>query len=245
MRVQKFLAESGIASRRASEDLIRAGRVTVNGKTAALGACVDPGIDSVCVDGKQVERDTKLYILLNKPRGVITTAKDTHRRRTVLELLEGVPGRVFPVGRLDRDVTGALLLTNDGELANRIAHPRYELTKTYLAWVEGSMRPAEAKQLERGVELEDGVTSPARVRVIKEEDGRSLVRLEVHEGRKHLIKRMCAAVGHPVSSLRRVSVGPLHAEGLRPGEWRYLTPEEVRHLRRAVQMDTPKPERRV
>lgn len=239
MRVQKYLAEAGIASRRASEELIRAGRVSVNGETATIGIRIDPDADAICVDGKPVARDAKIYVLLNKPRGVITTAKDTHRRKTVVDLVDGVPGRVFPVGRLDQDVTGTLLLTNDGELANRLAHPRYEITKTYLAWVEGRMNAAAQKRLEEGVELDDGMTSPASVHVVRQERNRTLVSLDIHEGRKHLVKRMCAAVGHPVCSLSRLAMGPLKAEGLRPGEWRYLTPEELKTLRAAVRLDEP------
>lgn len=239
MRVQKYLAEAGVASRRASEELIREGRVSVNGETATIGIRIDPEADAICVDGRPVERDSKVYVLLNKPRGVITTAKDTHRRKTVVDLLDGVPGRVFPVGRLDQDVTGTLLLTNDGELANRLAHPRYEITKTYLAWVEGRMNAAAQKRLEEGVELEDGMTAPASVYITRQERRRTLIRLDIHEGRKHLVKRMCAAVGHPVCSLSRLAMGPLKAEGLRPGEWRYLTPEEVESLRAAVRLDEP------
>jgi 23S rRNA pseudouridine2605 synthase len=237
MRLQKYLAESGVASRRASEDLIRAGRVTVDGAPAELGMTVDPSQNAVAVDGRTVEPESKVYVVLNKPKGVITTARDTHARETVLDLLDGVASRVFPVGRLDRDVTGTLLLTNDGELANRLIHPRYEIDKVYSAWVEGIVAPATLHKLAEGVILEDGPTSPATASIIKTNGSRTLLQLTVHEGRKHLVKRLCSAVGHPVRCLRRVSLGPLRVDQLRPGEWRYLTPEEVRELKETVAVD--------
>ncbi|HOC72379.1 MAG TPA: pseudouridine synthase, partial [Candidatus Hydrogenedentes bacterium] len=195
VRLQKFLAECGVASRRASEGLIEAGRVAVNGVTARVGQTVTPGVDRVTLDGAAVgETEEKVYLLLNKPLNCVTTARDTHGRRTVLECVRGLTSRVFPVGRLDFDVEGALLLTNDGELAFRLTHPRFEVEKVYLAWVLGAVTPEAARRLEAGVRLEDGMTSPAKVAVLNGGPKTSLIRLTIHEGRKHEVKRMCAAV---------------------------------------------------
>ena len=230
IRLQKYLAECGIASRRESETLITAGRVAVNGAPAELGQRIDPKSDHVSLDGEPVARDDKVYVLLHKPRGVITSAKDTHARKTVLDCVEGAPGRLFPVGRLDRDVSGALLLTNDGELAYRVTHPSFGVEKMYIAWVEGRMNEKTAQRLERGVDLEDGRTAPATVAILKHGTHSTQIRLVVHEGRKRLVKRMCAAVGHPVKDLRRLAIGDVHVTGLAPGEWRYLTKAEVQGL---------------
>ena len=231
VRLQKFLAECGVASRRASEGLIEAGRVAVNGATARVGQTVTPGVDRVTLDGAAVgAAEEKVDLLLNKPRNSVTTARDTHGRRTVLECVRGLSSRVFPVGRLDFDVEGALLLTNDGELAFRLTHPRFEVEKVYLAWVLGPVTTEAVRRLEAGVRLEDGMTSPARVAVLNSGPKTSLIRLAIHEGRKHEVKRMCAAVGHPVHALRRVEFAGLPVEGLRPGEWRCLTDAEVGHL---------------
>ncbi len=230
VRLQKYLAECGAGSRRRCEEFISAGRVTVNGGAATLGQSVDPEADRITLDGDAVLRDSKVYVLLNKPKGVITTAQDTHDRQTVLEIVEGVRARVFPVGRLDLDVAGTLLLTNDGELSHRLTHPSYGVDKVYLAWVEGRATPATAQKLSEGVDLEDGHTAPAKVSVLKHAQNATLLRLVIHEGRKRLVKRMCASVGHPVRDLFRVSFGGVSAEDLQPGEWRYLSAEEVAHL---------------
>ena len=231
MRLQKFLAECGVASRRESEGYIADGRVTINGRAAKIGDTVDPRADTVLLDGSPVRRDDKVYIVLHKPKGVITSAKDTHDRKTVLDCVQGAGGRVFPVGRLDLDVSGALILTNDGELAYRLTHPKYQVNKVYLAWVQGKMPQEAAQRLTEGVALEDGITAPGQCRIVKQNETSTLIRLIIHEGRKRLVKRMCAAVGHPVRDLRRLSVGTVCAAGLIPGEWRYLTDDEVRSLR--------------
>ncbi|MFP6582370.1 MAG: pseudouridine synthase [Candidatus Hydrogenedentota bacterium] len=232
MRLQKFLAECSIASRRGSEKLIEEDRVTVNGELATVGQPVDPHHDDVRFDGSPVLPDKKLYIVFNKPSGVVTTAKDTHDRKTVLDFMEGVPARVFPVGRLDMDVTGALLLTNDGEMTNRLAHPKYEIDKMYHVWVKGIVNPRELDQFTIGVELDDGMTAPASVALLKTQRNTSLIRITVHEGRKRLVKRMCAHIGHPVNKLRRVAIGSITTQGLQSGEWRYLHQEELDYLRR-------------
>ncbi len=237
MRLQKYLAECGVASRRASEALIAEGRVSVNGVTATLGQSVDPETDHVAVDGRLLGTDDKVYIVLNKPRNVVTTARDTHGRRTVLDCVHSTDTRLFPVGRLDFDVEGVLLLTNDGELAFRLIHPKFEIEKEYLAWVRGKMEPAAAARLEQGVELEDGPTAPAKVSVLETRSGNSLVRLIIHEGRKREVKRMCDAVGHPVQTLRRITFAGIEVNGLRPGEWRNLTAEEVAGLKALVGLE--------
>ncbi|MCP4645686.1 MAG: rRNA pseudouridine synthase [bacterium] len=233
-RLQKFMAACGVASRRESEALIAAGSVTVNGEPAHVGQSIDPAADKVLVNGQPVSQDEKVYLVLNKPRGVVTSAKDTHNRRTVLDCIKGVDARVFPVGRLDLDVEGALLLTNDGELAFGLTHPRFMIDKVYQVRVEGVMDSATASHLTSGVLLEDGVTAPAKVSIMEHGPETTLVRLTLHEGRKREVKRMCAAVGHPVRALRRVSVANVNVEGLKPGQWRHLNTEEVQRLREAV-----------
>jgi pseudouridine synthase len=226
-RLNKHLAAAGLGSRRAVEDLIRAGRVTVNGGPAGLTTTVSPG-DEVCVDGRPVAREQLRALLLHKPSGVVTTATDPHGRPTVLDL---VPGdvRLFPVGRLDRLTTGALLLTNDGDLANRLAHPRYGVDKTYVAEVVGSVEDEALRLLREGVELDDGMTAPARVTRLAPDT----VELVIHEGRNRQVRRMCEAVGHPVRRLHRPVYAGLTLEGLEPGRWRDLDDAEVRRLRDA------------
>src|SRR3954449_5196832 len=197
MRLNAYLARAGVASRRKADELIKAGRVTVNGERGELNTFVESR-DRVEVDGEPVEAQELAYVLLHKPAGTVTTASDPQGRRTVLDLVD-VPERVVPVGRLDVDTTGALLMTNDGPLSHRLAHPRYGVDKVYEVEVEGEPDAAALQQLEEGVELDDGRTAPARARLL----GPSLVELTLHEGRKHQVKRMCKAVGHPVQHLHR------------------------------------------
>lgn len=231
-RLQKYLSDAGVASRRAAERIIAEGRVTVNGRRAGVGESVDPAADRVEVDGKPVRPVEQLvYVLLNKPKGVITSAVDTHWRKTVLDCVARVPHRLFPVGRLDLDVEGALLLTNDGELAYRLTHPRYEVSKVYLAKVKGQVTPEETRRLERGIRLDDGMTAPAKAEVLEAGPRESVLRLTLHEGRKREVKRMCAAVGHPVRSLQRIAFAGLELGALKPGQWRYLKPTEVEALK--------------
>jgi 23S rRNA pseudouridine2605 synthase len=225
MRLNAYLARAGVASRRGAEELIRAGRVRVNGETAGLATFVERE-DVVELDGLRLDPEPLAYVLLHKPAGVVTTARDPQGRPTVVGLV-GHERRVVPVGRLDVDTTGALLLTNDGPLAHRLAHPRYEVDKVYEADVEGMPDDAAMRRLTEGVELEDGRTAPARVRRL----GASRLELVLHEGRKHQVKRMCEAVGHPVRRLHRTSYAGLTVEGLAPGEWRDLRPDEVQGLR--------------
>src|SRR5499427_3339456 len=228
MRLNAFLARAGVASRRRAEELIKAGRVTVNGEPGQLNSVVGAR-DRVEVDGREVERQRLRYVLLHKPAGVVTTASDPQGRATVVELVPEKP-RVVPVGRLDADTTGALLLTNDGQLAHRLAHPRYGVEKTYVAEIEGEASDDALERLRDGVELEDGITAPARARRL----GQGRVELVLHEGRKHQVKRMLAEVGHPVTNLHRSAYAGLTLDGLEPGECRELEPSEVEQLRRAV-----------
>jgi 23S rRNA pseudouridine2605 synthase len=225
MRLNAFLARAGVASRRRADELIKAGRGTVNGEAGQLNTVVGAH-DRVEVDGEEVQRQRLRYVLLHKPAGVVTTARDPQRRPTVVELVPGEP-RVVPVGRLDADTTGALLLTNDGQLAHRLAHPRYGVEKTYVAEIEGDADDEALRRLRDGIELDDGTTAPARARRL----GRGRVELVLHEGRKHQVKRMLAAVGHPVIHLHRSAYAGLTLEGLEPGECRELEPLEVERLR--------------
>ena len=225
MRLNAFLARAGVGSRRSADALIKDGRVRVNGEPGQLNTSVGPG-DRVEVDGREVASQPLTYLLLHKPAGVVTTARDPQRRRTVVELVPDEP-RVVPVGRLDADTTGALLLTNDGLLAHRLAHPRYGVEKTYDVEVEGDPDEEALRRLADGVDLDDGRTAPARARRL----GRGRLELVLHEGRKHQVKRMCEAVGHPVLRLHRSAYAGLTLEGLEPGAWRGLEPSEVKALR--------------
>jgi len=225
VRLNAYLARSGVASRRRADELIKAGRVRVNGEPGRLDTFVGE-TDMVEVDGANVAPQQLAYVLLHKPPGVVTTARDPQGRPTVVGLV-GHPLRVVPVGRLDAETTGALLLTNDGALAHRLAHPRYGVEKVYVAQVEGEPSRAALSRLAEGVELEDGVTAPAKVRRL----GPSRVELVLHEGRKRQVRLMCEAVGNPVRSLHRSVYAGLGLEGLAPGEWRELTEAEVKALR--------------
>src|SRR3989440_6293127 len=226
MRLNAFLARAGVASWRGADELIKAGRVTVNGESGELNTFVGAN-DVVELDGERRQPQELAYVLLHKPAGVVTTARDPQGRRTVVDLLDHA-ARVVPVGRLDADTTGALLLTNDGPLAHRLAHPRYGVEKVYEANVEGEPDDAALEQLAAGVELDDGLTAPANVRRL----GASKLELTLHEGRKHQVQRMCEAVGHPVLRLHRSRYADLTVEGLEPGAWRELEPSEVKRLSR-------------
>jgi 23S rRNA pseudouridine2605 synthase len=230
MRLAKFIASAGVASRRASEELIRAGRVTVNGQPVT-----DPARDvtegqAVTVDGRPASQpQERVVYALNKPVGVVSTARDPQGRPTVVSLVPH-PARLYPVGRLDADTTGLILLSNDGALAHRLTHPSFEVPKTYRATVGNPpVREPALRALREGVELEDGVTAPANVRRLAPD----ALELTIHEGRKRQVKRMCEAVGHPVRRLERVSFGPLRLGGLRPGAYRRLTADELRALANA------------
>ena len=233
-RLQKVLAHAGIASRRAVEEMISAGRIRVNGKVARLGQRVDISKDKVEVDGSTVPLKADLaYYLLNKPSGVVATSSDPEGRTTVLDIVD-VEQRIWPVGRLDMDSEGALILTNDGELTNGLTHPRYEVSKTYVAEVEGHVGHRALSRLARGVDLEDGRTKPGEASIVERRAGATLLRLTITEGRNRQVRRMAEAVGHPVKRLVRVSIGPLQVGRLKPGTYRKLSPAEVGSLYRAI-----------
>jgi 23S rRNA pseudouridine2605 synthase len=238
-RLQKVLARAGFGSRRAAEALIAAGRVTVDGETAHLGQRADPRRQRVEVDGIPVAaRDDLVYYLVNKPRRVVTTAHDPQGRPTVLELVPLEP-RVFPVGRLDYDTEGLLILTNDGELAHRLAHPRHAVEKAYLAEVEGVPSRAALRRLREGVTLDDGPAAAARAHVVARDGESAALEIVVHEGRNRLVRRLCDAVGHPVRRLVRTRVGPVTDRRLAPGAWRPLSQREVRALYAAASDHEP------
>jgi 23S rRNA pseudouridine2605 synthase len=232
MRLAKFLAHAGVASRRAAEAIVREGRVTVAGEIVTDPARDVDGGEPVAVDGHTVRADAQRSVwAVHKPPGVVSTAKDTHGRPTVVELVRAPGRRLYPVGRLDADTTGLILLTDDGDLANRLTHPRYEVPKTYVAEVAGGPVPEPAlRALREGVELDDGRTAPARVRQIAP----GVLELTLREGRKRQVKRMCAQVGHPVRRLSRVAFGPLRLGDLAEGHVRRLSPAEVQRLRDAA-----------
>jgi 23S rRNA pseudouridine2605 synthase len=230
MRLNAWLARAGVASRRGADELIKAGRVTVNGEPGKLNTFVQAR-DQVELDGRPLAKQQLAYVLLHKPAGVVTTASDPQGRPTVVELVAH-PARVVPVGRLDADTTGVLLLTNDGELAHKLAHPSQQVDKVYVAEVKGDPSPSALERLERGIDLAEGRSAPAQARRLA--PGR--IELTIHEGRKHQVKRMLAAVGHPVSRLHRSVYAGLTLEGLEPGEWRELEPREVEQLRQSLKV---------
>jgi 23S rRNA pseudouridine2605 synthase len=232
MRLAKFLAHAGVASRRAAEGLIAAGRVSVGGELVTDPARDVDECSGVALDGRPLAGpEQRVVYALHKPVGVVSTARDTHGRPTVVQLVPARGARLYPVGRLDRDSSGLMLLTNDGELANRLSHPRYEVPKTYRARLGGgAIAGADLERLRRGVELEDGLTAPARVRRVGRAEA-NLIELTIHEGRNRQVRRMCEAVGHPVLELVRTGFGPLALSGLAPGAHRRLGENEVERLR--------------
>jgi 23S rRNA pseudouridine2605 synthase len=230
MRLAKYLAHAGVASRRAAEEIVRAGRVTVGGEVVADPARDVGERDAVTVDGRRVAgAEERVVWAVNKPAGVVSTAKDTHGRRTIVDLVDAGSARLYPVGRLDADSTGLILLTNDGELANALTHPRFEVPKTYRVRVaKPPVADRAVRRLREGVQLEDGMTAPARVR----RDGRDVLEITIHEGRNRQVKRMCEAVGHRVLALERIAFGPLRLGDLPPGRARRVTGAELDRLRR-------------
>nr|WP_246596316.1 pseudouridine synthase [Bacillus alkalicola] len=232
-RLQKVIAQSGITSRRKAEELIVEGKVYVNGKRVTeLGTKVDPQIDKVEVNGVPLEREEPVYFMLYKPTGVISSVSDEHNRKVVTDFIP-TDQRIYPIGRLDYDTSGLLLLTNDGDFANLLTHPKHKIYKTYIAKVEGMPLREDIKKLEKGIILEDGKTAPARVKVIRSDKRKetSIVEISIHEGRNRQVRRMFEAIGHPVMKLKREQYGFLQLKGLNAGEFRELKPHEVKKMR--------------
>lgn len=231
-RLQKAIAQAGVTSRRKAETLIRRGKVKVNGEVVTeLGTKVS-GNDQIEVDGIPLDKEEPVYFLLYKPRGVISSVRDDKGRKVVTDFFDDIEQRIFPVGRLDYDTSGLLLLTNDGDFANRLMHPSYQIEKTYVAKVAGAVTKPKQQQLRKGVALDDGKTAPAGVKVLSADrkKGTSIVEITIHEGKNHQVRRMLKAVGCPVLKLKRERYGFLTLHGLNPGEWRELTPHEVKKL---------------
>lgn len=232
-RIQKIIAESGLCSRRKAEELIKQGRVTRNGRPACIGDKADAKNDRISVDGQAItERDTFRYLMLYKPRGYITTLSDEKGRKCVADLISDIPQRVYPVGRLDVNSEGLLLLTNDGEFANRITHPSGEVSKTYRVTIRPSLNEEQAAALASGINLDGKMTKPARLNVLSEEPGRVVIELTIHEGRNRQIRRMVESLGLEVVRLKRISEGPVRLGMLRPGEYRDLTSQELEAIKR-------------
>lgn len=247
IRLQKILADLGVASRRAAEELIRQGKVSVNGAVAAVGTKADPVRDRITLNGHLLRRPARtenLYILLNKPRGYITTMSDEMERKCVAELVRSVPQRIYPVGRLDRESEGLLLMTNDGEFANAMMHPSRHVPKTYRVTVRPGVSREQMEQIEQGIVIEGRKTAPAQVSVLSEEPGRVVLQIILHEGRNREIRKMCEALGLETARLKRTAFGPVRLGMLAPGKWRKLIPEEVSALRAAAGMEKPASDRR-
>jgi len=239
MRLQKYMAEAGIGSRRACETYIQEGRVRVNDQIAQIGCVIDPDQDVVCVDGKQIHRqEQRVVILLYKPCGVVCTADDPQNRRTVMDYFVDFPVRLYNVGRLDINSEGLLVMTNDGELAYRMTHPKYEMKKTYYVVCDGELTKEQAQKLRNGVMLDDGITAPAKLEHVRPtKTGHTSFTLQIGEGRNRQVRRMMEAVGHKTLLLRREQIGPLKSEGIASGEWRYATEKELAALDAQLQLN--------
>lgn len=239
VRLQKYMADCGVASRRACESIIESGRVLVNGSPASLGQSVDPDKDKVTLDGKLLSMQKKhIVVMLYKPRGVVSTSEDEKGRKTVQEYVKDLPYRLYNVGRLDLNSEGLLLLTNDGELANQLMHPRYGVSKTYRVVCDGTLSAGEIALLTNGVELEDGLTAPAKVTNIRRSTtGGTAFSITIHEGRNRQIRRMLEAIGHKTLRLKREAYGPLQLGSMKPGEWRILNEPELDALKKQIKTD--------
>lgn len=234
IRLEKYLALAGVASRRKSKKIIKSGKVTVNDKKAVVpGTRIIPEVDLVKLDGEEITIDRQLvYIMLNKPKGYVCTVDDEFERPTVLDLLPDIEERIYPVGRLDMDTEGLLLLTNDGELTHKLTHPRYRVDKVYIAWVEGEPSEKVLDKLRKGVRIKTGLTSSAKVVAVQKSDGNTKLKITIHEGMKRQIRRMCRKVGHEVLYLKRVQIGPVKLGRLAAGKCRFLSEEEIEKLKR-------------
>lgn len=235
IRLQKYMADRGIASRRKCEEYIIQGKVQVNGKTITqLGVKINPQTDTILFDNKTISNKKKemIYILLNKPIGYVTTAKDQFQRDTVLDLLKGINERLVPVGRLDMYTSGALILTNDGDFVYQVTHPKHEIEKTYVATIKGEIQPSEVEQLQQGVQIENYITKPAKVKILKiiPEKGVSRIEIAIHEGRNRQVRKMCEAIGKRVMALHRSKIGNVNVKDLKIGQWRYMKASEIKSI---------------
>lgn len=232
VRLQKYIADCGVASRRKSEELILQGKVKVNGKIVSeLGTKVVSGKDKVSVDGKELEpRNSSIYIMLNKPEGYITTAREQFNRPFVMDLLSDVRERVFPVGRLDMDTSGLIILTNDGDFSYKVTHPKHKINKTYIAEIKGFPDSAEMSKFRKGLRIEDYTTAPAEIRLVAKKKFSSIVEIIIHEGKNRQVKKMCEAIGHHVISLQRTALGHLELGSLPLGKWKYLTKNDIEKI---------------
>lgn len=232
-RLQKFMASCGVASRRSSEKLIEAGKVTVNGKIITeLGEKVDPDVDIVVVNGKKIKPETKnIYIVLNKPEGYLCTLKDTRGRKTVLDLTTEISERIFPIGRLDYDTSGLIIMTNDGSIYNKVIHPREKINKIYEACIKGTLARDEIDRFCGGIDIGGYITAPADIKIMSSNDETSQVEITIHEGKKRQIRKMCKLIGHPVITLKRVAIGKIVLSNLKKGKFRYLTENEISYIK--------------
>lgn len=232
MRLQKYIALCGVTSRRKAEKLILEGKVKVNNKVVwELGTVIDPDIDKVKVNDRLIKPErSKVYIMLNKPIGYVTTLKDEKNRKIVTDLIEGVKERIYPVGRLDADTTGLLLLTNDGDITYKLTHPSNEVPKRYIAIVEGVPNKSELERFRKGLKIDGRYTSRAKIKIVKRYEDESVLDIIIHEGRNRQVKKMCEAINHPVKKLKRIAIGELELGGLGLGNWRYLEDEEIEYL---------------
>ena len=238
-RLQKILAKMGIASRRGAEEIILEGRVTINGKVASLGMKADLSKDHIKLDGKLLTKpEPKVYLMINKPKGVITTLAEEEERPTIKDYLRNIRYRVFPVGRLDFDSEGLLLLTNDGDFAHSILHPSKKIPKTYHVKIKGIIEDEKIEKLRRGIRLKDGVTAPAKVKKLRKAEENCWIEITIYEGKKRQVRRMCEQAGHPVLKLKRIKINGIDIGNLRTGELRYLTPDEVKKIKKEVMNDS-------
>ncbi|MEQ8187258.1 MAG: pseudouridine synthase [Candidatus Eremiobacterota bacterium] len=243
IRLNRFLAHCGISSRREAENLIETGRIKVNDRPVTKqGVKIDPDRDRISFDGVVINSEEKVYLIINKPKGYVTTSFDPQKRPTVLDLLPDMEARVYPVGRLDYNTEGLLILTNDGDFSFRLIHPKYKIGKVYIVKLYGGFSPKKLEKLRNGVELSDGLTAPARVKLVKAKGKETIFEMEIYEGKKRQIRRMCTSLGYRVVELRRVQIGTLRLGSLKPGAWRYLGPNEVRKLKELVGLEEVKNE---